>query len=122
MPELPEVETIRRGLKPHVTGQEITEVIVLRPSQLRNVTPAELSCRLKGESLNDWRAEENTTFFCSSNQVLAPPANDWSVVLSVGTSSGSSYKTGSVFATAGQLHFRDVRASGQIILLTDQFV
>lgn len=30
MPELPEVETTRRGIKPHVTGARVTEVIVHR--------------------------------------------------------------------------------------------
>jgi formamidopyrimidine-DNA glycosylase len=30
MPELPEVETTRRGIEPHVTGRRVTEVIVRR--------------------------------------------------------------------------------------------
>ena len=34
MPELPEVETIRRGVEPHVVGHTIREVIV-RDSRLR---------------------------------------------------------------------------------------
>ena len=28
MPELPEVETTRRGIAPHITGQRVTRVIV----------------------------------------------------------------------------------------------
>ncbi|MGB0408216.1 MAG: DNA-formamidopyrimidine glycosylase family protein, partial [Pseudomonadales bacterium] len=31
MPELPEVETTRRGLAPHVEGQRITQVQVFEP-------------------------------------------------------------------------------------------
>ena len=31
MPELPEVETVRRGIDPHVTGQRITRVVVREP-------------------------------------------------------------------------------------------
>jgi formamidopyrimidine-DNA glycosylase len=31
MPELPEVETVRRGIAPHVTGQMVTQVIVRQP-------------------------------------------------------------------------------------------
>lgn len=51
MPELPEVETIRRSLEPHLVGQEITAVQVFRPRQLKNVTPAELNRRLVGRRI-----------------------------------------------------------------------
>lgn len=47
MPELPEVETTRRGLAPHVAGREIVEVIV-RESRLRVPVPADLTERLVG--------------------------------------------------------------------------
>ena len=42
MPELPEVETIRRGVEPHVVGHTIREVIV-RDSRLRWPIPAEFA-------------------------------------------------------------------------------
>ncbi|RYD31552.1 MAG: DNA-formamidopyrimidine glycosylase, partial [Verrucomicrobiaceae bacterium] len=42
MPELPEVETTRRGIEPHVTGERITEVIVRR-HDLRQPVPQEIS-------------------------------------------------------------------------------
>lgn len=41
MPELPEVETTRRGIEPHLVGQRITEVIV-RERRLRYTVPADL--------------------------------------------------------------------------------
>lgn len=47
MPELPEVETTRRGIAPHVEGREITEVIVRQP-RLRVPVPADLVDRLVG--------------------------------------------------------------------------
>ncbi|MEO5963789.1 MAG: DNA-formamidopyrimidine glycosylase family protein, partial [Thermomonas sp.] len=31
MPELPEVETTRRGLLPHVEGQRVSSVLLRRP-------------------------------------------------------------------------------------------
>ena len=31
MPELPEVETTRRGLAPHVEGKRVREVLLRRP-------------------------------------------------------------------------------------------
>ncbi|MDI5919574.1 bifunctional DNA-formamidopyrimidine glycosylase/DNA-(apurinic or apyrimidinic site) lyase [Halomonas sp. LR5S13] len=47
MPELPEVETTRRGIAPHVEGREITEVIV-RQARLRVPVPTDLIERLVG--------------------------------------------------------------------------
>ncbi|WFM70885.1 bifunctional DNA-formamidopyrimidine glycosylase/DNA-(apurinic or apyrimidinic site) lyase [Halomonas sp. CKK8] len=52
MPELPEVETTRRGIAPHVEGREITEVIV-RQARLRVPVPADLVERLVGARIGD---------------------------------------------------------------------
>lgn len=41
MPELPEVETTRRGIAPHLKGRTVTELVVRQP-QLRWPIPAEL--------------------------------------------------------------------------------
>lgn len=48
MPELPEVETTRRGLAPHLTGRHITDVLLRRPDlrwpiaeQIRTVLPGQ---------------------------------------------------------------------------------
>ncbi|WP_089712947.1 bifunctional DNA-formamidopyrimidine glycosylase/DNA-(apurinic or apyrimidinic site) lyase [Halomonas daqiaonensis] len=50
MPELPEVETTRCGIAPHVEGREIVEVIV-RQAHLRVPVPADLVERLVGASI-----------------------------------------------------------------------
>src|SRR5690554_6169257 len=47
MPELPEVETTRRGIAPHVEGREIGEVIV-RERRLRVAVPEGLENALVG--------------------------------------------------------------------------
>ncbi|MCG6658313.1 bifunctional DNA-formamidopyrimidine glycosylase/DNA-(apurinic or apyrimidinic site) lyase [Halomonas campisalis] len=47
MPELPEVETTRRGIAPHVEGREIVEVVVRQP-RLRLPVPDNLVDRLVG--------------------------------------------------------------------------
>lgn len=49
MPELPEVETTRRGIEPHVAGRTVTKVIVRQP-QLRWPVPASLAKQLPGLS------------------------------------------------------------------------
>ncbi len=54
MPELPEVETVKNGLAPHMTGRTITKIDVRREG-LRVPFPAKLSEKLKSctvESLN----------------------------------------------------------------------
>ncbi len=50
MPELPEVETTRRGLAPHVAGQTIRAVIVRNPA-LRWPIPAQLPATLSGATI-----------------------------------------------------------------------
>ncbi len=50
MPELPEVETTRRGLLPHVVGQRIREVVVRNP-HLRWPVPRDLPRTLRGEQV-----------------------------------------------------------------------
>lgn len=47
MPELPEVETTRRGIAPHVEGRKVSEVIVRQP-RLRVPVPGDLTERLVG--------------------------------------------------------------------------
>ncbi|MBV2208599.1 MAG: bifunctional DNA-formamidopyrimidine glycosylase/DNA-(apurinic or apyrimidinic site) lyase [Thermomonas sp.] len=51
MPELPEVETTRRGLAPHLEGQRITGVVLRRPD-LRWPIPQEISKRLPGQTIS----------------------------------------------------------------------
>lgn len=51
MPELPEVETSRRGITPHILGKKIVNVVV-RESRLRWPVPAELSERLTGQTID----------------------------------------------------------------------
>ncbi|MGA7801655.1 MAG: bifunctional DNA-formamidopyrimidine glycosylase/DNA-(apurinic or apyrimidinic site) lyase [Gammaproteobacteria bacterium] len=50
MPELPEVETTRRGIAPHVTGQTVLQVVV-RQRRLRWPVPARLGRELPGQMI-----------------------------------------------------------------------
>lgn len=45
MPELPEVETTRRGIEPHLCGQRVTAVVIRQP-RLRWPIPPEVAARL----------------------------------------------------------------------------
>ena len=51
MPELPEVETTRRGLAPHVVGRRVAKLHVY-DSRLRWPVPADLHDRLVGREID----------------------------------------------------------------------
>jgi len=51
VPELPEVETTRRGISPHITGQLIEQVIV-RDRRLRWPVPVGLEQRITGQKIH----------------------------------------------------------------------
>ena len=57
MPELPEVETVRRGLEEHVVGRTVETVRVLHPRAVRRqpAGPAEFETALTGRSLDGAR-------------------------------------------------------------------
>ncbi len=48
MPELPEVETIRRHLAPHVEGRTLTELLVMDPRWSHPIAPGEFAAALEG--------------------------------------------------------------------------
>ncbi len=50
MPELPEVETSRRGIEPHLKG-EIIRLLLVRQPRLRWPVPADLPDRIKGHRI-----------------------------------------------------------------------
>ena len=54
MPELPEVETVRRGLAEHVVGREISSVVVSGPRVVRRHLPGadDLITRLLGTTVS----------------------------------------------------------------------
>jgi formamidopyrimidine-DNA glycosylase len=52
MPELPEVETIRRQLSEHVRGRTITDVEVLDPLLVDPLDPRDFEQRVMGRSIS----------------------------------------------------------------------
>ncbi|MGB5063412.1 MAG: bifunctional DNA-formamidopyrimidine glycosylase/DNA-(apurinic or apyrimidinic site) lyase [Candidatus Competibacter sp.] len=50
MPELPEVETVRRGIAPHLISQTVVRVVVRQP-RLRWPVPEELATMLPGQAI-----------------------------------------------------------------------
>ena len=62
MPELPEVETSRRGIAPWVEHQEVSEVIV-RDRRLRWPVPVEIDQRLPGQEIRSVRRRAKYLLF-----------------------------------------------------------
>src|SRR5438128_12660884 len=70
MPELPEVETTRRGLLPHMLGRRIREVEVRNPN-LRWPMPRDLGSRLRGrEVVGIRRRGKYLLFDCREGHLL----------------------------------------------------
>ena len=70
MPELPEVETTRRGLLPHLLGRRIRDVVV-RNRNLRWLVPRDLRRHLQGEEVRDIRRRGKYLLFdCGRGHLL----------------------------------------------------
>ena len=65
MPELPEVETTRRGIEPHLIGQTVSGV-VLRESRLRWRVADNLRDYISGESINRVVRRAKYLFLCTN--------------------------------------------------------
>lgn len=71
MPELPEVETIRRTLMPVLVGRTIADCIVLLPKVLENQEPAAFARAVSGRKIEDLtRRGKYLLFHLSGGRVL----------------------------------------------------
>ena len=50
MPELPEVETTRRGIEPHLVGHKVSHMVI-RQTQLRWPVPPDMAQEIKGQTI-----------------------------------------------------------------------
>ena len=70
MPELPEVETTRRGLVPRIVGRSIRDVVVREP-RLRWPVPRDLGARLRGQVVQSiQRRGKYLLFDCGTGHLL----------------------------------------------------
>jgi formamidopyrimidine-DNA glycosylase len=63
MPELPEVETIKNELLPHVLGRTITDVVIFWDKMVRRPSAAELKIRLAGRKITGLTRRGKYLFF-----------------------------------------------------------
>ena len=70
MPELPEVETTRRGVEPHISGRKVKHMLV-RESRLRWPIPAELPELIQGQRITAVeRRAKYLLLHCAAGSVL----------------------------------------------------
>jgi formamidopyrimidine-DNA glycosylase len=128
MPELPEVETIARGVHAEVAGRRITGVTVTRPDVLREVTARALPRRVKGVIIEGARrrAKHIVIDLASGDHLVVQPR--FTGALLVGTpqtlpADELAYSTLAFALDDGRaLHYRDIRRLGTVSLMNpDRF-
>jgi formamidopyrimidine-DNA glycosylase len=108
VPELPEVETTRRGLAPHLEGQRI-DAVVVRNRALRWPIPRELARHATGQVIR--KVERRGKY------LMVDCGNGW-IILHLGMS-GSLQVVPATTRPAKHDHFDLVLASGHAVRLTD---
>ncbi|WP_040797466.1 bifunctional DNA-formamidopyrimidine glycosylase/DNA-(apurinic or apyrimidinic site) lyase [Nocardia higoensis] len=90
MPELPEVEVVRRGLAEHVAGRIVESVIVTHPRSVRRHIPgaADLTARITGRRVRAAcrRGKYLWLTFDESDSAASEPALDAALVVHLGMS------------------------------------
>lgn len=115
MPELPEVETIRKGIAPHVVGKTVKDVIV-RDRRLRWPVPGQLRKKLTGRSIRKiTRRAKYIIFHTSQGCMLIHLGMSGSLRIITGSQAPEKHDHADiVFASGGCLRFRDPRRFGSI--------
>ena len=121
MPELPEVETIARDIRPHLVGAVIRGVRVLKADILRGIGPRAFErslagCRIAAVSR---RAKHVVIRLDDGRRVVIQPRMTGSLLVSEAPVTADRYVTITVrLSTGRQLTYRDVRRLGAVHLLS----
>ncbi len=119
MPELPEVETIARDIRPALVGRRITRVTVLKPDILRQTTRPAFQRRLAGRRVESVgrRAKHVIVALDSGDRLVVQPGMTGSMMVVNGTSPPDPYVTIVFDLDSGaRLFHRDVRRIGAVYL------
>ncbi len=116
MPELPEVETTRRGLSPHVLQREILRVVVREP-RLRWPVPESLGEELPGQWFTSVdRRAKYLLFACSRGALLVHLGMSGSLRMApVGEAPGKHAHVDLVFDSGQALRYTDPRRFGSLL-------
>jgi len=115
MPELPEVETTRRGIAPHVTGQVVTRVVV-RNASLRWPVSPRLRTELSGRTVTGvGRRAKYLLLETAGGTLLLHLGMSGSLrLIAAGTAPGKHDHVDIEFADGSALRFTDPRRFGSL--------
>ena len=115
MPELPEVETSRRGIEPYLVGQTVTDVVV-RQRQLRWPVPRSLDSSLPGQQVRsvDRRAKYLLINTDAGSAILHLGMSGHVSILPQGTPAGVHDHVDILLDSGEMLRLRDPRRFGSL--------
>lgn len=122
MPELPEVETIKNELLPHVKGGRITDVEIMRPATVRGMAPEEFkSCLTGRQIINVERHGKYLVFDLDNGEYLAMHLKlSGSLWVKKSESEVPNYIKAVITLDDGEkIFFRDPRGFGRMWLVND---
>jgi formamidopyrimidine-DNA glycosylase len=121
MPELPEVETIKNELLPHVVGHNISGVTLFWEGMLRQPSPAEFHSRISGQRITGLTRRGKYLIFSLSSGDFLVVHLKMSGSLLLGRDSPSRYTRAVIHLDNGShIFFRDPRKLGRMQLVKDK--
>jgi formamidopyrimidine-DNA glycosylase len=122
MPELPEVEIVRRGLAPHVVGRRIARLVIRAPRLTRRQgNPETLAAAVAGCGVGALSRRGKWLLFDLGTQVLVVRLGMtgqllWDETSSLGQCDAHTHAE-MTFHEGGRIRYRDVRKFGEFFLL-----
>ncbi len=122
MPELPEVETIKNELMPHIIGREFTGVTLLWEGIVRRPTAAEFRTRLVGQKITGMaRRGKYLILSLSGGEVLILHMKmSGALLVKPASAEADKYDRAILYLGDTALHFRDPRKFGRMWLVNDR--
>jgi formamidopyrimidine-DNA glycosylase len=122
MPELPEVETVKNQLSPHIIGRTITKVTLLWDRMVKGQDPAEFVKRIAGQKILDVTRQGKylIVHLTSGNKMIIHLKMTGSLILGENNSEPPIYTRAIIHLDDGQnIYFRDPRKFGILNLVED---
>ncbi|HDZ77168.1 MAG TPA: DNA-formamidopyrimidine glycosylase [Candidatus Omnitrophica bacterium] len=118
MPELPEVETIKRELNKDIIGKKIVDVVIKNPKVIKQITPAKFSSQIKNSSIKQIiRKGKILIFGLSTGKFLVIHLRMTGQLVFPGNKEKS--RVSFVFSNKKILDFNDSRLLGELKLMDD---
>jgi len=119
VPELPEVETIARDVRPFLVGATLTRVRLFKSDVLRGVGRAAFLRALEGRAVEavDRRAKHLVILLDDGNRLIIQPRMTGSLTVERDEETDPYAVIEADLSTGGRLRYRDVRRLGAVHLL-----